>query len=230
MSEVKEKLRALQQKHQQFKQHQNTFVAALNRSREHAHHKTEPVSSVKQVQTYLDLHCNSSTDRLMFNHFLELVADLRAVLELIDVSTAPSSPGTGGTLDSCRHMLSPSCNISNLVAQFSIYIPVYPHDMVNRLSCSQARNYGGVVSLVALALDLLKRLASSLYGPSSGTSPASGDHRPQSALQLGMRVGLAEKTLGLGMAGLQTQRTSRVRGQGWDTGKPAWRPPGRGRF
>ncbi|KAG1958787.1 sperm acrosome-associated protein [Pimephales promelas] len=52
------------------------------------------------------------------------------------------------SLDTCREILGPNSNISQLRAH-------YPHNEINRLSCDEARNYGGIVSVIPLALDLL---------------------------------------------------------------------------
>lgn len=49
MDEVRESLMSVKKKQQLFKQQQFTFIAALERSREHAHHRTQPVSTVTEV-------------------------------------------------------------------------------------------------------------------------------------------------------------------------------------
>lgn len=50
MNEVKETLRSIEQKYKLFQQQQFTFIAALEHSRENAHDKIRPISSVGQVR------------------------------------------------------------------------------------------------------------------------------------------------------------------------------------
>lgn len=53
MTDVREQLLSIEQKYKLFKQQQFIFITALDRSREHARDKTEPVSTVTQVIIYL---------------------------------------------------------------------------------------------------------------------------------------------------------------------------------
>lgn len=49
MTAVREQLLSIEQKYKLLKQQQFIFITALERSREHARDKTEPVSTVTQV-------------------------------------------------------------------------------------------------------------------------------------------------------------------------------------
>lgn len=53
MTDVREPLLSIEQKYKRFKQQQFIFITALERSREHARDKTEPVSTVAQVRIHL---------------------------------------------------------------------------------------------------------------------------------------------------------------------------------
>lgn len=52
MTDVREQLLSIEQKYKRFTQQQFIFITALERSREHARDKTEPVSTVTQVIIY----------------------------------------------------------------------------------------------------------------------------------------------------------------------------------
>lgn len=52
MNEVKESLRSIEQKYKLFQQQQFTFIAALEHSRENAHDKIRPISSIGQVKPH----------------------------------------------------------------------------------------------------------------------------------------------------------------------------------
>lgn len=52
MANVREWLLSIEEKDKRFKQQQFTFITALERSREHARDKTEPVSTVAQVMMH----------------------------------------------------------------------------------------------------------------------------------------------------------------------------------
>lgn len=49
MADVREQLLSIEEKYKRFKQQQFIFITALERSREHARDKTEPVSTIAQV-------------------------------------------------------------------------------------------------------------------------------------------------------------------------------------
>lgn len=52
MADVREQLLSIEEKYKRFKQQQFIFITALERSREHARDKTEPVSTVAQVMMH----------------------------------------------------------------------------------------------------------------------------------------------------------------------------------
>ncbi|MBN3319421.1 SACA9 protein, partial [Atractosteus spatula] len=230
MSAARETLRAIEQKGRRFRQQQLTFVAALGRTREQARERTLPVSSIAQVQHYLDNHCNNATDRRILSLFLEIVADLRGVAQLLE-ALVPENRPPDESLEAYKALLCPTSDLSALRAK-------YPHDEVNHLSCDEARNYyGGVVSLIPVAMDLacqcvsgagtahkpLKRTRSpSLQGTQPGAEQQSSSAKERPAIQA---MGTQTKPAGNTMGQLHYSPTT---GQGgWHTGKPAWRPPGR---
>ncbi|XP_028851289.1 sperm acrosome-associated protein 9 [Denticeps clupeoides] len=155
MNEVSKALAAIEEKHERFKQQQFIFISALERSRDLTFERTQPVSSVQQVQKYINLHCHNATDRRIFSLFLEIVEDLGNVTALLQSFKTEQRPACD-SLETCKILLGPYHDISNLRAR-------YPHNELNRLSCNEARNYyGGVVSLIPSALDLLKTASAAM--------------------------------------------------------------------
>ncbi|XP_036607543.1 sperm acrosome-associated protein 9 [Trichosurus vulpecula] len=149
MNEVKELLRNIEQTYKLFQQQQFTFIAALEHCRENAHDKIRPISSIGQVQDYMDHYCNNSTDSRILHMFLKLCTELSKLCQQFE-SLHPGTPATNNILDKCKILVSQSNDLSSLRAR-------YPHDVVNHLSCDEARNhYGGVVSLIPVTLDLMK--------------------------------------------------------------------------
>lgn len=63
-------------------------------------------------------HCNNSTDRRIFLLFLEIISDLGGVLKRIESSLSSQNPSCEG-LDTCKELLGPNSNISQLRAQLS---------------------------------------------------------------------------------------------------------------
>ncbi|XP_074871566.1 sperm acrosome-associated protein 9 isoform X2 [Carettochelys insculpta] len=62
----------------------------------------------------------------------------------------PGTSVTNNLLEKCKMLVSPSNDLSTIRAK-------YPHDVVNHLSCDEAKNhYGGVVSLIPIVLDCMK--------------------------------------------------------------------------
>lgn len=107
----------------------------------------------------------------------------------------------------------------------------YPHDVVNHLSCDEARNhYGGVVSLIPIILDLMKEWV------------AHSEKLPRKALQHvsepGERQEATTAAAGPPQAagappGSRKPRHRRLRkdslkpkGKDEGSSKPPWRPPG----
>ncbi|XP_037348866.1 sperm acrosome-associated protein 9 isoform X2 [Talpa occidentalis] len=149
MNEVKESLRNVEQRYKLFQQQQFTFIGALEHCREDAHDKIRPISSIGQVQDYMDHHCHSSTSRRILRMFLDICAELSRLCQHFE-ALHTGTPVTNNILEKCKTLVSQSNDLSNLRAK-------YPHDVVNHLSCDEAKNhYGGVVSLIPLVLDLMK--------------------------------------------------------------------------
>ncbi|XP_069871019.1 sperm acrosome-associated protein 9 isoform X1 [Dipodomys merriami] len=149
MNEVKESLRNIEQKYKLFQQQQFTFIAALEHCRETAHDKIRPIASIEQVQSYMDHYCNSSTDRRVLLMFLDICSELNKLCQHFE-NLHSGTPVTNNLLEKCKTLVSQSNDLSCLRAK-------YPHDVVNHLSCDEARNhYGGVVSLIPIILDLMK--------------------------------------------------------------------------
>ncbi|XP_067294962.1 sperm acrosome-associated protein 9 [Pseudorasbora parva] len=210
MAGVREQLLSIEEKYKRFKQQQFIFITALERSREHARDKTEPVSTVEQVKMYMNHHCTNSTDRRIFSLFLEIISDLGGVLKHLESSLSSQNSSCEG-LDTCRDLLGPNSNISQLRAH-------YPHNEINRLSCDEARNfYGGIVSVIPLALDLLTPYG---RGGAQWLTPTATETSQQTVAK------------NVGMVGDLDIDTSKNLGRrkkgtgGWHAGKPAWKPPG----
>uniref|UniRef100_F6PR18 Sperm acrosome associated 9 n=1 Tax=Callithrix jacchus TaxID=9483 RepID=F6PR18_CALJA len=147
MNEVKESLRGIEQKYKLFQQQQFTFIAALEHCRENAHDKIRPISSIGQ--SYMEHHCNNSTDRRVLLMFLDICSELSKLCQHFE-AVHSGTPVTNNLLEKCKTLMSQSNDLSSLRAK-------YPHDVVNHLSCDEARNhYGGVVSLIPIVLDLMK--------------------------------------------------------------------------
>ncbi|NXI47421.1 SACA9 protein, partial [Galbula dea] len=149
MNEVKEALRNIEQKYKLFQQQQFTFIGALQHTRENAHDMIRPVASISQVQSYLEHHCNSSTDRRVLSMFLNICSDLSQLCQSLEMMHSGNDI-TRDILETCKLLLSHSNDLSTIRAK-------YPHDVVNHLSCDEAKNhYGGVVSLIPIVLDCMK--------------------------------------------------------------------------
>ncbi|XP_004476050.2 sperm acrosome-associated protein 9 isoform X1 [Dasypus novemcinctus] len=149
MNEVKESLRSIEQTYKLFQQQQFTFIAALEHCRENAHDKIQPISSIGQVQSYMEHYCYNTTDRRILLMFLDICSELNKLCQRFE-SLHSGTPVTNNLLEKCKTLVSQSNDLSNLRAK-------YPHDVVNHLSCDEARNhYGGVVSLIPIVLDLMK--------------------------------------------------------------------------
>ncbi|XP_036382003.1 sperm acrosome-associated protein 9 [Megalops cyprinoides] len=224
MNRVREKLRIAEQKRKLFKQQQGIFITALERSREQAQERTRPVFSVSQVQWYMEEHCSNSTDSRIFSLFLEIMEDLGAALDLLEARD-PTPPRDGGILEACRTLLHPNTNISSLRAPF-------PNEEVNRLSCVDARSfYGGVVSLIPVAMELLQDALNSstalLRDSASTDTPKS---QPPESSPLQPADSSADDGSSQNGSGSNQFRKPPLREMGgWFAGKPAWRPPGRPR-
>ncbi|NWW95355.1 SACA9 protein, partial [Rhynochetos jubatus] len=179
MNEVKEALRTTEQNYKLFLQQQFTFIGALQHTRENAHDMIRPVASISQVQSYMDHHCNNSTDKRILSMFLNICSDLSELCHKLE-TVHSGNDVTNGILERCKLLLSHSNDLSAIRAK-------YPHDVVNHLSCDEARNhYGGVVSLIPIALDCMKewvnhaeKLPWHAQSNASGGSAATENRAPQ---------------------------------------------------
>ncbi|XP_015989408.2 sperm acrosome-associated protein 9 isoform X4 [Rousettus aegyptiacus] len=223
MNEVKECLRSIEQKYKLFQQQQFTFIAALEHCRENAHDKIRPIASIEQVQSYMEHYCNNSTDRRILLMFLDTCAELGKLCQRFEALHS-GTPVTNNLLEKCKALVSQSNDLSSLRAK-------YPHDVVNHLSCDEARNhYGGVVSLIPIILDLMKEWV------------AHSEKLPRKALQHvsepGERQEATTAAAGPPQAagappGSRKPRHRRLRkdslkpkGKDEGSSKPPWRPPG----
>ncbi|KAM5330667.1 sperm acrosome-associated protein 9 isoform 1-T4 [Glossophaga mutica] len=221
MNEAKGSLRSIEQKYKLFQQQQFTFIAALEHCRENAHDKIRPISSIEQVQSYMEHHCSNATDRRALHMFLDLCAELSRLCLRFEALHA-GTPVTNSLLDKCKTLVSQSNDLSSLRAK-------YPHDVVNHLSCDEARNhYGGVVSLIPLVLDLMKEwIAHSEKLPRKVQQHVSEPWKrqePAAAAQPSQTRG-ARRWPRKRQCRQLTKDSLRPRGK--DKGsKPPWRPPG----
>ncbi|XP_015135022.3 sperm acrosome-associated protein 9 isoform X1 [Gallus gallus] len=149
MNEVKDTLKVIEDNYKLFLQQQFTFVGALQHTRENAHDMIRPVASISQVQSYMDHHCNNLTDRRILTMFLNICNDLSNLCHKLE-TLHPGNSTTNEILERCKLLLNHSNDLSTIRAK-------YPHDVVNHLSCDEAKNhFGGVVSLIPIVLDGVK--------------------------------------------------------------------------
>ncbi|KAG7318224.1 hypothetical protein KOW79_017979 [Hemibagrus wyckioides] len=197
-------MKLVEEKHRRFKQQQFTFIAALERSREHARNRTQPVSTVSEVQWYMTHHCSNATDRRIFSVFLDIMDNLKELFQMIE-PLASALNYSRDRLNTCRNVFSPECDFSQFQAQ-------YPHDELNHLSCNEARNYyGGVVSVIPVSLDLLKETISDLEEASTETVPQTA---PEQQTDPDESVNATENPP-------SSSKPGRKYSNGW---KPAWKP------
>ncbi|XP_008047707.1 sperm acrosome-associated protein 9 isoform X1 [Carlito syrichta] len=220
MNEAKESLRSIEQKYKLFQQQQFTFIAALEHCRENAHDKIRPISSIGQVQSYMEHYCHNSTDRRILLMFLDICSELNKLCQHFEVLHS-GTPVTNNLLEKCKTLVSQSNDLSSLRAK-------YPHDVVNHLSCDEARNhYGGVVSLIPIIIDLMKEWV------------AHSEKLPRKVLQHVSEPQALQDTSGGATHATGTQPWFRkykcrqltkdsLRPRGKDKGcsKAPWRPPG----
>ncbi|XP_032722036.1 sperm acrosome-associated protein 9 isoform X1 [Lontra canadensis] len=224
MNEVKESLRSIEQKYKLFRQQQFTFAAALERCRENAHDKIRPISSIGQVQSYTEHYCNNSTDRRILLMFLDICAELNKLCQHFEALHS-GTPVTNNLLEKCKSLVSQSNDLSSLRAK-------YPHDVVNHLSCDEARNhYGGVVSLIPIVLDLMKEwVAHSEKLPRKALQHVSEPRAHQEAAGTAARppwTAGSQPRLRKHKCRRLIKDSPRPRGKDRGCSKPPWRPPGR---
>ncbi|KAM4664116.1 sperm acrosome-associated protein 9 isoform 1-T1 [Discoglossus pictus] len=158
MNESKKELKALEQRYKIVQQQQFTFIAALEHVRENAHEKNKGVNSIAQVRHYLDNYCNRNTDQRILSMFLDLCSDLADYCVKLD-GLQNETRSADGLLETCMNLLTPTNDLSKLRAKF-------PHDVVNHLSCDEAKNYyGGVVSVLPLAMDCIQEAVYKMEKP-----------------------------------------------------------------
>ncbi|XP_014637769.1 PREDICTED: uncharacterized protein C9orf9 homolog isoform X1 [Ceratotherium simum simum] len=223
MNEVKESLRSIEQKYKLFQQQQFTFIAALEHCRENAHDKIRPITNIGQVQSYMEHHCNNSTDRRILLMFLDICTELSKLCQRFEALHS-GTPVTNNLLEKCKTFVSQSNDLSSLRAK-------YPHDVVNHLSCDEARNhYGGVVSLIPIILDLMKEwIAHSEKLPRKVLQPVSEPPACQEATGAATRPSQTTGTqpwLRKHKCRQLTKDTLKPRGKDKGCSKPPWRPPG----
>lgn len=107
----------------------------------------------------------------------------------------------------------------------------YPHDVVNHLSCDEARNhYGGVVSLIPLVLDLMKEwIAHSEKLPRKVQQHVSEPWTRQGTAEATTAQPSQTRGARPWPRKCQCRRLPKdsLRARGRDKGsKPPWRPPG----
>ncbi|XP_029855685.1 sperm acrosome-associated protein 9 isoform X1 [Aquila chrysaetos chrysaetos] len=243
MNEVKEALRNIEQNYKLFLQQQFTFIGALQHTRENAHDMIRPVASISQVQSYMDHHCNNSTDRRILNMFLNICNDLSKLCHKLETVHSGNNI-TNSILERCKLLLSHSNDLSTIRAK-------YPHDVVNHLSCDEAKNhYGGVVSLIPIVLDCMKewvahieKLPQPMLYDVSGGSAISQKRAPQDAparaaiSQTPPSVRLEAQTSTSNKDNVQVQGSKHIQKKNLnDTEnhsgklKGPWKPPGRHAF
>lgn len=106
----------------------------------------------------------------------------------------------------------------------------YPHDVVNHLSCDEARNhYGGVVSLIPIVLDLMKEwVAHSEKLPRKVLHVSDTRTYPEATAAAALPSQPAGPWPGLRKRPCRQLRKDSLKPRGRDKGcpKPPWRPPG----
>lgn len=224
MNEVKKSLRSIEQKYKIFQQQQFTFIAALEHCRENAHDKIRPISSIEQVQSYMEHYCNNSTDRRILLMFMDICSELNKLCQHFEALHS-GTPVTNSLLEKCKTLVSQSNDLSILRAK-------YPHDVVNHLSCDEARNhYGGVVSLIPIVLDLMKEwIAHSEKLPRKVLQHVSeilGNlATPAPAATRSAQTTVTQKWLGKHKYRQLAKESLKPSSKDKDSLKPPWRPPG----
>ncbi|MEE6505390.1 hypothetical protein FKM82_005512 [Ascaphus truei] len=225
MNEAKQTLKILDQRYKLLKQQQVTLITALDRTRENAHDQIKPVKTLAQVRNYLDNYCNNTTDKRILSMFLDICTDLNDYCVKLD-GLQTDMRTAGGTLDESTYLLSPNNDLSGLRAK-------YPHDVVNHLSCDEAKNfYGGVVSLIPIVLDIIREAVYKMEKPQPHIQQLTdrAGQKNQSGAKAGENVSLTTGTQTrvsqLGSSHQQHISKSKNKGS-LESLKPAWRSTGR---
>ncbi|XP_030062333.1 sperm acrosome-associated protein 9 isoform X2 [Microcaecilia unicolor] len=115
-------------------------------------------STPAQVQHYLENNCYNLTDKRILNMFLDTCSDLNRFCTRMEAKH-PETSKAGGPISKCKTLLNPTTDLTSVRAK-------YPHDVVNRLSCEEAKNYyGGIVSIIPVAMDFIKEGAGQIQKP-----------------------------------------------------------------
>lgn len=69
-----------------------------------------------QVQSYMDHHCNNSTDRRILNMFLNICSDLSKLCHKLEIMH-PGNNITNAILERCKLLLSHSNDLSTIRAK-----------------------------------------------------------------------------------------------------------------
>lgn len=176
-----------------------------------------------QVQSYMEHYCYNATDRRVLLMFLDICSELNKLCQRFEALHS-GTPVTNNLLEKCKTLVSQSNDLSSLRAK-------YPHDVVNHLSCDEARNhYGGVVSLIPIVLDLMKEwVAHSEKLPRKVLQHVSEPPARQQATRGAARPAQAAGTQ-LWFRKLKCRQLAKdslkSRGEGQGVSKPPWRPPG----
>ncbi|XP_053551471.1 sperm acrosome-associated protein 9 [Bombina bombina] len=225
MDDVKQIIKNLEQRYRIFQQQQVTFITALERTRENAHDRIKPVFTLAQVRSYMDNYCNNSTDQRIISMFLELCGDLTDFCVKLD-GMQTETVSAGGFLETAMNLLSPTNDLSLLRAK-------YPHDVVNHLSCVEAKNYyGGIVSVLPLALDNIQEAVHKMEKPQPHMHYLGSGSIPEAGQSGGGKAGHCSTTgsqtvLSQNSSSLQLKNREAKKKDSIESSRPAWRPTGR---
>ncbi|KAM5145504.1 sperm acrosome-associated protein 9 [Mantella aurantiaca] len=139
-------LKHIDQRVRLLQQQQQTFIQALVRTRVTANDTIRPVKSLAQVRNYLDNNCTNNIDRRILTLFLDICADMAEFCIQLE-SMQNDNRSAKGIIEQTLILLNPTNDLSGLRAK-------YPHNVLNHLSCDEARNfYGGIVSIIPIVMD-----------------------------------------------------------------------------
>ncbi|XP_058549689.1 sperm acrosome-associated protein 9 isoform X4 [Neofelis nebulosa] len=171
----------------------------------------------------MEHYCNNSTDRRILLMFLDICTELNRLCQNFEALHS-GTPVTNNLLEKCKSLVSQSNDLSSLRVK-------YPHDVVNHLSCDEARNhYGGVVSLIPMVLDLMKEwIAHSEKLPRKAVQHVSEPQARQEATAAAAppsRTMSTQSWLRKHQLRQLTKDSPKARGKDKGCPKPPWRPPG----
>ncbi|XP_040338677.1 sperm acrosome-associated protein 9 isoform X3 [Herpailurus yagouaroundi] len=171
----------------------------------------------------MEHYCNNSTDRRILLMFLDICTELNRLCQKFEALHS-GTPVTNNLLEKCKFLVSQSNDLSSLRVK-------YPHDVVNHLSCDEARNhYGGIVSLIPMVLDLMKEwIAHSEKLPRKAVLHVSEPQARQEATAAAAppsRTMSTQSWLRKHQLRQLTKDSPKPRGKDKGCPKPPWRPPG----